>query len=108
MPLPATPVGLFGWLNTLKKSALKRSVIFSVRCVDLISDASWNHCSGPGKYWLRHGFRPLSKLVLCTVPSVSGIQTVLVSQNCEITVLLGAFAGKAVEPYGMSGVAAGL
>src|SRR4051812_32770812 len=97
MPFPATPVGLFGWLNTLKKSALKRSVTRSLRCVDLMSDASWNHCSGPGRYWFRHGCRPVSYVVRCTVPLFNGIQTVFVSQNCETTVPAGALAGIAVE-----------
>ena len=90
------------------RMALNRKVTRSVRRADLISEASWNHCNGPGKYWFRHGCRPLSNVVRCTVPLFSGIQTVFVSQNVDTAVPAGAFAGNAVEPHGINGCPAGL
>src|SRR5207253_3205649 len=107
-PVPATEVGLFGLLNTLKKSMLNRMVTSSLIGMNLNSDASWNHCSGPAINWFRHGCRLLSNVWRCTVPLFNGIQTLLVSQNDEMTVLAGAFAGSAVEPCGIRKAVAGL
>src|SRR2546429_589918 len=94
-PVPATDVGLFGLLNTLKKSMLNRMVTRSLIGMNLNNDASWNHCSGPGITWFRHGCRLLSYAWRCTVPLFNGIQTLLVSQNDEMAVLAGAFARSA-------------
>src|SRR5689334_3119335 len=49
-PVSAIAVGLFGWLNTLKKSRLKRSWTLSVIFQNLNAEASWNHCHGPSIY----------------------------------------------------------
>src|SRR6185436_11565167 len=89
-PVPATPVGLFGLLNTLKKSMLNRRVTCSLIGMNLNNDASWNHCRGPGMYWFLHGCRPSSNGWRWTMPLFKGIQTLLVSQNDEMTVFAGA------------------
>src|SRR2546423_11953010 len=59
MPVSATAVGLFGWLNTLKKSILNRKVTRSLIFQNLNADASWDHCQGPFMYWFRQGCRLL-------------------------------------------------
>src|SRR4029453_16998785 len=91
IPVSAMEVGSFGWLNTLKKSRLKRSVTCSRIFQNLNADASWVHCQGPFMYWLAHGWRLSLNAWRCTVPLLNGIQTLLVSQNWETTVLAGAF-----------------
>src|SRR5262249_55647226 len=91
-----------------KKSTLNRSRICSLIFTALNSEASWNHCRTPGMYWLRQGCRLLSYVTRWTVPLLSGIQTLFVSQNWLTTVPAGALGGRAVVPAGISGVAAGL
>src|SRR5437016_1138525 len=50
MPVSATAVGLFGWLNTLKKSMLNRNTTRSLIFQNLNADASCDHCHGPFIY----------------------------------------------------------
>ena len=54
-PSPPTEFGLFGLLNTLKKSTLNRTATLSLTFTNLNNDASWNHCRTPGMYWFRQG-----------------------------------------------------
>ena len=61
-----------------------------------------------GNAWFRQGCRLLLNPMRWTVLLFSGIQTLLVSQLAETTVLAGALAGKAVLPHGINGVTAGL
>ena len=75
---------------------------------NLNREASWNHWFGPLRYWLRQGCRPLLNVVRTTLPLLSGTQTVFVFQKLETFVFAGAFAGSAVEPQGIKGVAAGV
>ena len=65
-PLEDTETGLFGWLNTLKKSMLNRNTTFSVIFTE--------------NAWFCHGAKP-DHVVRVTVPFASGTHTVLVSQN---------------------------
>jgi hypothetical protein len=57
IPVLATALGLPGWFSTLKKSALKRSIILSRIGMALNKEASNPHCRELGRYWLRHGCR---------------------------------------------------
>jgi hypothetical protein len=81
MPSPPMLFGLPGWLNTLKKSALTRTLTRSVIANILNRDASCPHWRTPGFHWFMKGLStPVKSVVRTVVPSLSGIQTVLVSQ----------------------------
>src|SRR5687767_12756912 len=109
MPESSTEAGLFGLLKTLKKSTLNRNSAVSVSLIDLMSDASANHCRFAGIAWFRQGCMLSLKLSRCGCATpVSGIHTLLVFQNEAIFVFAGAFGGSVVEPYGIRYSPAGL
>src|SRR6266567_3635374 len=74
----------FGWfspcaLNTLKKSASKRSRVCSVRLMLLNMVAFCPYENGPRKYWLRNGCRLVLSGVCTVLPFFRVMKTLLVS-----------------------------